>query len=83
MENNEVNKATYSFGYRFKPQIKRVKRGVQVDRHGYHIMKAVDFAAIQGFHFVPKTKHFEHCETVAAYSCGMINKMSGIRTIKY
>ena len=62
MENNGVNNATYSSRYWFKPQIKRVKRGVQVDRHGYHIMKAIDFAAIEGFHFVPKTKYFEYCE---------------------
>ena len=41
MENNGVNKATYLSKYWFKPQIKRVKRGVQVDYHGYHIMKAV------------------------------------------
>ena len=62
MENNRVNNATYLSKYWFKPQIKRVKCRVQVDRHGYHIMKAVNFTAIQGFRFIPKTKHFEYCE---------------------
>lgn len=62
MENNRVNNATYLSRYWFKPQIKRVKRGVQVDRHGYHIMKAVNFAAIQSFCFITKTKHLEYCE---------------------
>jgi hypothetical protein len=62
MENNGVNNATYLSGYRFKPQIKIVKLGVQEDRHGYHIMKAVNLAAIQGFRFIPKTKHLEDRE---------------------
>ena len=82
MENNGVNNATYSPKYWFKPQIKRVKHGVQVDCHGYHIMKAVDFAAIQGFHFVPKTKYFEYCEDCCSIIQGMISRMNGIIAIK-
>ncbi len=72
MENNGVNNATYLSLYRFKPQIKRVKRVVQVGRHGYHIMKAVNFAAIQVFRFVPKTKELEYCEDC----CSIILELS-------
>lgn len=62
MENNKVKNATYLSRYWFKPQFERVESGVQVHRHGYHIMKAVNFATTQGFRFILKAKQLQYCK---------------------
>jgi hypothetical protein len=42
--------------------MKVVKLAVQGGIHGYHIMKGVNLVPVQGFRFIPMTKHLEYRE---------------------